>query len=493
MAGASQILRATDVLGDKLRVSAAGRDIVALWNLACARCNPIVAITTVWAAVALPLVWLHSYGSDEGLAVSIARTAVDDGYWITPHFFNVRVIERPALLSWIIAAISEPFGHVSQVTAHLPIALFLLLGCLLIYFLLRKLAASVPASLLGTMAFLACPMVMRSYVMATADMPLAVLLFLAFVVWWDGFAGGRISVSRWICVGIVLLLAGLMKGPQPIAYFALGIGLFVLITRQWKQLPGLLLAGAICAIPLAAWYAHVYIRGDESQWANFMRVQPAVQLAGPIEAVVRLFFEILPAALIALMFPFSKQMREKSFARPAFPLALACYAFTASIVVLFWPGGSTARYYFPMVLPLCVFGGLAYDVMSKQRPPLAAAFNLVVTATLIVYALVYSLVAAPLLPAKFRPTEIDAARITPAIQAAPAPIYRIGVSGLNLLPYVPGRIIGVAAPSVLETIQGPAWIIVSDEQARGLLSHRPSDLHLVMPVGEDDLQLLRLD
>ena len=492
MAGASQILRATDVLGDKLRVSAAGRDIVALWNLACARCNPIVAITTVWAAVALPLVWLRSFGSDEGLAVSIARTAVEDGYWITPHFFNVRVIERPALLSWIIAAVSEPFGHVSQVTAHLPIALFLLLGCLLIYFLLRKLAASVPASLLGSIAFLACPLVMRSYVMVTADMPLAVLLFLAFVLWWDGFASGSISVSRWISVGIVLLLAGLMKGPQPIAYFALGIGLFVLIGRRWRQLPGLALACAICAIPLAAWYAYVYVPGDETSWANFMRVQPAVQLAGPIEAVVRLFFEVLPAALIALSFLSSKQMREKSFAQPAFPLALACYAFTATIVVLFWPGGSTARYYFPMVLPLCVFGGLAYDVVSKQRP-LIAAINLVVTNVLIIYALVYSLVAAPLLPMRFRPTEIGAARITPAIEAAPAPIYRVGVAGLNLLPYVPGRILGTATLSELETIRGPAWMIVSGDQARVLLSQRPNDLRLVMPVGEGDLQLLRLD
>jgi 4-amino-4-deoxy-L-arabinose transferase-like glycosyltransferase len=491
MAGTSRILQATGVLADKLRASTAAQDIVASWNLACTRWNPIIVIAALWAAVALPLVWLFGFHSDEGLAVSIARTAVEDGHWLTPYMFDIRVVERPTLLSWIIAGVSEPFGHVSQVSARLPVALFLLLGCLLIYSLLRKLAASVPASLLGTAAFLACPLVMRSYVMVTADMPLAVLLFLAFVLWWDGFASGRISVTRWICLGIVLLLAGMMKGPQPIAYFALGVGLFVLISRQWRQLPGLVLAGAICAIPLAAWYAYVYVPGDEGSWANFTRVHPAVQLAGPIEATVRTVFEYLPAVLIAAPFLFSKQTREKGSAQPAFPLALACYAFTASVVILFWPGGSTARYYFPMVLPLCVFGGLAYDVVSKQRPLLAAA-NLTVTAVLIIYALVYALVAAPLLPMKFRATEIDAARITPAIQAAPAPVYRIGVAGLNLLPYVPGRILSTT-PSELETVPGPAWIIVSSDEAKTLLSQRPSDLRLVMAVGEDDLQLLRLN
>ncbi len=148
--------------------------------------------------------------------------------------------------------LSAPFGSVSQVTARLPLAVFLLLGCLLIYALLRKVAPSIPAALLGVALFLACPLVMRAYVMITADMPLAVLLFLAFALWWDGYARGSIGIGRWGAIGVVLALAGLMKGPQPVSYFALGVGLFVVASRSWRQLPGLVLAGFICAIPLAA-------------------------------------------------------------------------------------------------------------------------------------------------------------------------------------------------------------------------------------------------
>ena len=171
------------------------------------------------------------------------------------------------------------------------------MGCLLIYFLLRKVGAAL---------FLACPLVLRAYVMITADLPLAVLLFLAFLLWWDGAAKGSIKgsigLSRWIAIGVVLALAGLLKGPQPIAYFALGVGVFVLGRRSWWQLPGLVLAGLICAVPLALWYAAIYRPGDEGIWAAFMRVRPNLIFSGPLQASVRLLSETLPAALAAAVY-----------------------------------------------------------------------------------------------------------------------------------------------------------------------------------------------
>ena len=70
---------------------------------------------------------------------------------------------------------------------------------------------------------------MRSYVMITADLPLAVLLFFAFVLWWNGYAKDIVDQPYPLAgdrrrVGT---RRALLKGPQPIAYFALGVGLFV--------------------------------------------------------------------------------------------------------------------------------------------------------------------------------------------------------------------------------------------------------------------------
>ena len=396
--------------------------------------NPVIIVA--WAVLAVPLVFFRGYTAHEGLAVSIARTALETGDWLTPHMYNVRFVERPTLQSWIIEAISAPFGDVNQITARLPSVLFLLFGCVLIYWLLRRVAASVPAALLGVALFLACPLVMRSYVMVTADLPLAVLLFFAFVLWWTGYAKESVSVSRWLAIGIVLALAGLLKGPQPIGYFALGVGLFVVGSRSWRQIPGLVLAGLICAVPLAVWYGLTYTPGDEATWGAFMRLaQPRETFSGPIGAGLRVIADTLPATLLAAAFLIAYGFREKRFVRPQFMAALACYAFVAAVLILFWPAGSTPRYYLPMVLPLCVFGGLGYDQLSVRRPQLVAPI-LLLTAGLLLYALAYSL-ASPLLPQHFRQAEVEGAQVTALVEAAPGPIYWYGDVALNLLPYLP--------------------------------------------------------
>jgi 4-amino-4-deoxy-L-arabinose transferase-like glycosyltransferase len=478
-------------LAARLRTSTIPKPIVATWNAAAARWHPVAMIVVAWAVLAVPLVFFRGYNSDEGLAVSIARTAVEDGQWFTPHMFNVRWIERPTLLSWIIAAVSEPFGHVSQITARLPVVFFPLFGCLLIYFLLRKVGTGVAAALFGTALFLACPLVMRAYVMITADMPLAVLLFFAFVLWWSGYAKGAISAGRWTAISIVLALAGLLKGPQPLAYFALGVGVFVLGSRSWRQIPGLVLAGLICTIPLAAWYAAIYRPGDEGIWAAFMRVRPNIIFSGPLTASVRLLGDTLPAALAAAVYLVARAFRGRDTAPRGFVAALACYAFIAALFILFWPGGSAPRYYLPMVLPLCVFGGLAYDALAARRPEIVAPL-LLLTAGLLVYALGYS-IASPLLPIRFRPTQIEAARITEATRAAPGPIYRTEDTALNVLPYVPVRILN-ATLNELGTVPGPAWMVLPAAEAETLLARRPDKLHVVMPVGEaQQWRLLRLD
>jgi 4-amino-4-deoxy-L-arabinose transferase-like glycosyltransferase len=466
--------------------------IVALWNGFATRRNPIGVIIVVWAVLALPLVFLRGFHSDEGVAVTIARSALEDGYWVTPHMYNTRFVERPTLLSWMIAAVSAPFGSVSEFTARLPIVLFLLTGCWLIYALMRRVGSSIPGALLGAALFLACPIVIRAYAIATADLPLAVLLFASFVVWWDGYSAGRISLARWMAIGGFLALAGLLKGPQPVSYFALGIGLFIFITRSWRQIPGFILAGVICVVPLAAWYVYVYSPGDEGQWATFMRFSPAASLAGPLEAVLRLISETLPAALLAMAFFIAKAIYGSESLPTGFVKALLCYGVTAAVIVSFWPGGSTARYFFPLILPLCVFGGLGYDALVK-REPMAAASGLVVTFALLAYSFIYSDIAAPLLPKQFRSARIDAARISEQVAAAPAPVYLTGSVGLNVFPLVPGRIIGTNM-ATLKTISGPAWIAVEPAEADTLLAARPKVVHLVMPFGQDEeWRLLRLE
>jgi 4-amino-4-deoxy-L-arabinose transferase-like glycosyltransferase len=513
-------------LAMRLRASPLPARIVAVWETIAARWHPVAVIVIAWALLALPPVFWRGYFAHEGLAVTIARMALETGDWVTPHLFNIRFVERPTLQSWIIEAISAPFGSVSQITARLPSAAFLLFGCLLIYALLRKVAASVPAAVLGAASFLACPLVIRHYVMVIADLPLAVTLFLAFYLWWGGNKKGAIGLGRWLAIGVVLAFAGLFKGPQPIAYFALGIGLYVLGSRSWRQIPGLILAGLICVLPLAAWYWAIYTPGDAATWGSFMRLkEPYGTFAGPLEESVRLLFDTLPATLLAAGFLIARapaHVREKwipvfrkghaqtkeSGAHPDliesgcapgergsgsthFVAALASYAFVAALLMLFWPAGSASRYYLPMVPPLCVLGGLGYDVLARRRPEIVAPI-LLITAALLLYALGYA-AASPFFPKQYRDAALDGARMTALVQAAPAPIYWSGDVALNILPYVPGQIRNVSSED-LAKMPGPAWIVVAIPNAEALIARRPGTLHAVIPLGDrEQWRLLRLD
>jgi 4-amino-4-deoxy-L-arabinose transferase-like glycosyltransferase len=77
-------------LADTLRTSAIPERIVAAWNAVATRWNPLALIVVAWAALTMPLVFFRGYNSDDGLAVSIARTALEDGEWVVPHMFNLR-------------------------------------------------------------------------------------------------------------------------------------------------------------------------------------------------------------------------------------------------------------------------------------------------------------------------------------------------------------------------------------------------------------------
>ncbi|MBM3530823.1 MAG: phospholipid carrier-dependent glycosyltransferase [Alphaproteobacteria bacterium] len=456
--------------------------VIAWWDAITTRRHAAILLTAYFAVAVVPLIFFRGYHSDEGLAISIARSAVENGQWLAPHMFGVRLIERPTMLSWIVGALSLPFGEVGQAGARLTVALFLLAGCVLIYSLLRSVAASIPAAVFGVALFLACPMVLRAYVLITADLPLSVLQLLAFWLWWRGHQGGSVGFGRWIAIGAALAVAALMKGPQPIAFFALGIGLYLVGSRSWRQIPGLILAGAVCVAPIAAWYWANYRPGDETIWATFMRISPEQALAAPLRAAAEQFFEMLPAALAAGAFLVGGGLRGRAGPDLRFVRATVCFAFTAAIVVLFWPGGSTARYYFPMVAPLCILGGLAYDRLKANRPQ-AVAPVLTVVLALLTYAAGYS-AASPFMPRQFRGAKLDADRIAALVRTEPAPIHFVGAVGINVLAYLPGPISAVRS-AALDNLAGAAWLAVPADVADALIGRRGDAVEAKLAFGQN--------
>jgi 4-amino-4-deoxy-L-arabinose transferase-like glycosyltransferase len=442
--------------------------LIQFWDATARRNFSPFLIVGVWLLVSVPPALCHGYHYVEGLTVTIAQSALDDGNWLTPHLYNLRWIERPTLLSWIIAAMSMPFGHVGPFVARLPIILSLLAGAFVIRSALRR-VASPGAAMFGAFAFLASPVVIRYYVTAVADLPLAVILFAAFLVWWNSYAVGRISLGRWAGIGCMLAIAALLKGPQPVAYFMLGILTFVALTWTWWQIPGLVLAGILAAVPTGLWYAYVFVPGDQSEWLRYTRLSTRrFAEPHPLNNAIDFFFESIPAALLAAPFLLTGGNSAAKTVPRHFVLALSCYAFACTFVILFWPAEINPRYILPMVLPLCVLGGIAYDALSQRWPALIAG-SISLTIGLLGYAAVHSISDGLLNPA-YDYSKIDGSKIYELISNTPAPIYRISWdAGLNEFAYVSHRVTTIDR-SAVPTIAKPAWIVASPDDANAIIA-----------------------
>jgi len=442
--------------------------VLRLWSPLAGGKYPFLLIIGLWFIVSVPPALFHGYHYVEGLTVTIAQSALDDGNWITPHLYNFRWVERPTLLSWVIAVICLPFGHVSPFVARLPVILSLLTGAFLVWRALRP-VASPAAALFGAFSFLACPVVIRYYVTSVADLPLAVLLFGTFLIWWNAFVRERLSVGRWIGIGCLLAIAALMKGPQPVAYFMMGIFAFVVLTSTWWQIPGLVLAGVLAAAPTALWYAHVFVPGDQGEMLRYSRLSSqGVAWPRPLANAVEFFVASLPAALLAAALLLTPAFAVRRTVPRNYILALSCYALACTSVILFWPADVNPRYVLPMVPPLCVLAGIAYDALLERWPALVAgAISIVVG--LLGYAVIHSATDVLFRPAYIR-SKIDAGKITDLVHNAPAPVYRTNwTSGMNELPYTPFRVTTIR-PEEMRTIPKPAWVVVPTEDAQAIIA-----------------------
>ena len=189
-----------------------------------------------------------------------------------PYMLNLRWVERPTLLSWIIAAISAPFGGREPV--H---------GAAADRFVSAR---GLPAHLHPTAK------TQRQRCGRAARRCAVPRLPAGDPLQRDDYrrpvAGGA-ALLRSSCGGPAISNARSVSaaGSRSALYtpcrtardrnrwpiFALGISCRSL-SRSWRQDPGLAMAGVICALPLAFWYAAIYTPGGRIDLGGVVGVRP---------------------------------------------------------------------------------------------------------------------------------------------------------------------------------------------------------------------------
>jgi 4-amino-4-deoxy-L-arabinose transferase-like glycosyltransferase len=430
-------------------------------------------ILLLWFALVVPAIVLRGYHYEEGTVVALARGAIEDGQWLVPHQYGLPFPERPVLMSWVTAILGLIFGGIEPWIARLPPVLSLLGGGGLVYFLVRQ-RESAAAALFGAICFLISPALLQKLITAEPDVMLSTLLFAAFVVWWGGQKAGHVTYARWLATGAVLAAAALTKGPQPVAYFTLGVGPFLLLKRQWKDLPGFLIANAIAGLVLLAWYVSIYKPGNWAVWAAQSRLHTGIKLSDYLLDLLHFIgqfaLELLPGPIVAVPFVLALA-KKRELMRDDLVLALLLYAGLCTLLLLVWPGSGT-RYAMPAILAVAALAGLGYARMRAEQPRLLGT-GIGLAFVLAVYGIVIGWIAMPLNPALFAMSRISADKMIARMWPDPAPLYCIFESlNNNIVAYLPAPIHVVTAADFAK-LGMPAWAYISAAEAEQVRKLRP--------------------
>jgi 4-amino-4-deoxy-L-arabinose transferase-like glycosyltransferase len=418
-----------------------------------------VWIALIWAIAVFPNLTVRSFIWEEGTNAELARDILRRGDLLEPAAYGFRHVEKPYLLSWLIAAASQLTGGVNEWSARLPSMLAVLLTALLVERLTRRYTGA-PASLFAAVSFMFCPLVLRKLTIGEPDTVVTFLSFAAFVLWWRGEETVHAATWRWLACGALLALLTMAKGPQPAAFFALGVGGY-LVARGRLATPGLALCLALPATATIAWATTVYRANDLPKWLAYMRLGGGMVFADYLRERVwfagGLLVDLLPGTILLPFLFIAWRRREPSFAATArliFPLLL--FAGLCTLALLVWPGART-RYAMPAAPAVAVLAALAFDSLTRRNHPVAR-LAVAIVAILFAYQVVLATVVMPLFAERFGATRNSGLALDRAISAAPVPVFTIGGPHSNQLFYVSHPIRRIDDLSS-KAITAPAWLL----------------------------------
>ena len=432
-----------------------------------------VLIILLWACAVLPNLTVRSFIYEEGTNAEIARDVLANGHFLQPFVYGIRWHEKPSLLGWLIAGFALLTGGVNEWSARLPAMLSVLVTALLVQRVTRR-YASLTASLFAALCFLFCPLLLQKLTIAEPDTLITALSFAAFVLWWEGEASGHVTIKRWFGCGLLLAALAMAKGPQPAAFFALGVFAYLLIERRWRELPGFVLCMIIPAAATLAWGAAIYQPGDEGIWLAYTRLlnRPTFfsYIARSTRNIGSLFLELLPASLMLPFVPWPWRRVRNTTDVPAVVAPLILYSGLCTAILMLWPGVNT-RYAMPIAPSLAVLAGIGWDSLNKSRYAVVKRVTGTMLCLLVIYQIVLVVVIMPLFAERFGETRLAAKAIEAAIRAAPAPTYCLRLD-TNVFFYLhePLRCLDLHG---MATLSPPAWLLMPHSAVMEFARLRP--------------------
>jgi hypothetical protein len=323
------------------------------------------------------------------------------------------------------------------------------------------------------------PMVAPKFINAEPDIVMSTLLFAAFYNWWQGTINKRMTPMRWIGISLLVGLAGLTKGPQPVAYFTVGVGAYLLLKGQRNQIPAFIATNFLAALIIGGWYVLVYQPHDVDYWMFHSRLLTTTGfqlIRDHFDFVVSMFAEVLPATILigpAIVI----LLRRWRNSEHDLMLAATLYSLICTLVLVIWPGGIATRYSMPATLTLAVICGLMFEHWRQSHPQIIAS-TLTVSYLITGALLIRGWVVMPFWPHLFQESQIAGKAIATALQDRPDPLYVVtGSTEYNMLVYVRGTIRAVTLDDLARLKTSGIAVLLPAEE--GALAQQDPTMRLV--------------
>lgn len=329
--------------------------------------------------------WLGSYAlftPDEGRYSEIAREMVTTGDYITPRLNGVAFLDKPIFYYWLQAFAIKTFGLKEWALRLWPM-LFGIFGAVITYICTRILANR-QSGIFAAIILATCPLYYGAAHYANLDLEVAVLiattLFLAGVALHTQTAAMRSTL--FVLAYLFASLAFLTKGLIGVVFPILVVGLWILLTNQWRIIPKMkILTGLVIFVLInLPWY--YYAQKANPQFLHFFFITQQVSRfltqgaynnqSAPWFYLPIIFIGVFPWTLF--IFQAIGNGVKTWWQNKTANTAELYFLIWLTVVFLFFsiPKSKTIGYIIPCIPPIAALVGIYFSqAWKKLNPPFA--------------------------------------------------------------------------------------------------------------------------
>lgn len=303
---------------------------------------------------------------EESRRARIAEEMMESGDWIVPRQQGQPFLSRPPLQNWLIALTALCRGQCDLLAVRFSTALATLLTVLLIYGYSRNFLSPMGALAAGA-AYATMGQVMVLGGLAETEATFTLLVSASLMVWHWGHVRGWPAPRTWVASYALVALGALAKGPQAPTYFAASVGLFLILTGQWRllftraHLAGILTFAGLISAWQIPFYRQLGWEGVKQVWASDSAIRlREIGLTAMAPHLMSYPFEVLgctlPWSLLLTLYATRPLRQSLGQARPAVMFLVTCLAIT--FPSCWMVPGARGRYFMPLYPCLAPLIGL---------------------------------------------------------------------------------------------------------------------------------------